>query len=159
MTADGRGCNVHARQTGESDSVTAGYTCTVTQVRTRRPTSPAEASACCGPIDDLLDPALFKALCDPTRAKLLACLVKCGRPCSVGEVAACCSVDLSVVSRHLRTLEAAGVLTSVKSGRMVSYEVRWEPLSGVLRDLADAIAGCGPSTRCVPCKGACRVRR
>ena len=131
----------------------------MTQVRTRRPRSPAEASACCGPIDDLLDPALFKALCDPTRAKLLACLVKCGRPCGVGEVAACCSVDLSVVSRHLRTLEAAGVLASVKSGRTVSYEVCWESLSGLLRDLADAIARSGPSPRSTPCQGACRVRR
>lgn len=135
------------------------YPCMMTQVRTRRPTSPAEASACCGPIDDLLDPALFKALCDPTRAKFLACLVKCGRPCGVGEVAACCSVDLSVVSRHLRTLEAAGVLASVKSGRTVSYEVRWESLSGLLRDLADAIARSGPSPRSAPCQGACRVRR
>jgi ArsR family transcriptional regulator len=107
----------------------------------------------------LLDPVLFRALCDPTRVKLLACLVKCGRPCGVGEVAECCSVDLSVVSRHLRTLEAAGVLASKKAGRTVSYEVRWEPLCGVLRDLADAIARSGPSPRSAACKGACRARR
>ena len=49
--------------------------------------------------DRALDAELFKALSDPTRLKLLACLAKCSRMCSVTEVAECCSVDFSVVSR------------------------------------------------------------
>ena len=77
--------------------------------------TPRRAANCCGPIDDLLDPELFRALGDPTRLLLLACLAKCGRACSVTEIAECCSVDLSVVSRHLALLERAKVLFGEKS--------------------------------------------
>ena len=71
------------------------------------------------------DPDVFKALSDPTRLRLLACLAKCGRACSVGEVAECCAVDLSVVSHHLSALADAGVVESSKEGRSVSYRVRF----------------------------------
>lgn len=114
------------------------------QSSTSRPLSPAQAAACCGPIDRLLDPELFKALCDPTRVGLVACIAKCGRGCSVSEVAACCSVDTSVVSRHLATLEKAGVLMSEREGRVVRYAVRYADLSTTLRALADAIDSCCP---------------
>ena len=105
----------------------------------KRPASPKQAASCGGPIDDLLNPELFKALCDPTRARLLACLIKCGRACSVGEVAACCSVDLSVVSRHLAMLAKAGVLGVERRGREVWYGVKFAELCGSLRALADAV--------------------
>lgn len=111
----------------------------MTQVSKRRPATPKQAVRCCGPIDELLDPGLFKALCDPTRAKLVACLAKCGRPCSVSEVAECCSVDFSVVSRHLALMARAGVLESVKEGRTVHYRVRFTELVATLRGLAAAI--------------------
>ena len=94
--------------------------------------TPKQAAKCCNPVDDLLDPELFKALCDPTRLRLLACLAKCGRACSVTEVAECCAVDLSVVSRHLAMLEKAGVLESTKEGRTVFYAVRYRQLSQTL---------------------------
>ncbi len=99
-------------------------------------------------IDSLLDPDLFKALGDPTRVGLLACLAKCGRFCSVGEVAECCSVDLSVVSRHLKQLEQADILESEKQGRSVLYRVRFGELSAALRSLADAIDTCCPVGTC-----------
>jgi DNA-binding transcriptional ArsR family regulator len=105
---------------------------------------PKEASQCCGPIDDLLDAELFKALGEPTRLKLLSCLAKCGRPCSVTELTECCDVDFSVVSRHLSMLEEAGVLTAVKEGRTVFYEVRYKHLTDAFRALAKAIEGCRP---------------
>ena len=106
------------------------------------------AACCAGPIDRLLDPELFKALCDATRAGLVACIAKCGRGCSVSEVAACCSVDTSVVSRHLATLEKAGVLSSEREGRVVRYSVRYTDLSATLRALADAIDACAPEAPC-----------
>jgi ArsR family transcriptional regulator len=121
--------------------------------------SPKQAANCCGPVDDLLDPALFKSLCDPTRLKLLACLAKCGRPCSVTEVAACCSVDLSVVSRHLAILEKAGALASTKEGRTVYYAVRYESLSQTLHALADAIAACCPDGKPGKRKAECCAKR
>lgn len=112
--------------------------------------SPLQAARCCRPVDGLLDPDWFKALCDPTRARLVGCLVKCGRACTVGEVAACCDVDLSVVSRHLRALELAGLLASSRQGRTVAYRVLYEEICRRLRDLADAIEECRPSGCCEP---------
>ncbi|KLU07551.1 Transcriptional regulator, ArsR family [Rhodopirellula islandica] len=106
--------------------------------------NPQEASQCCGPIDDSLDAELFKALGEPTRLKLLSCLAKCGRPCSVTELAECCVVDLSVVSRHLSALEKAGVLTATKEGRTVFYAVRYKHLTDSFRTLAKAFEGCRP---------------
>lgn len=113
-----------------------------------RPASPKHAAARKSPLDALLDPELFKALCDPTRVSLLACLAKCGRACSVGEVAECCRVDLSVVSRHLSQLADAGVLESSKQGRTVFYRVLFTDLSAKLRALADAIDSCCPEGSC-----------
>ncbi|MFO0791330.1 MAG: metalloregulator ArsR/SmtB family transcription factor [Pirellulales bacterium] len=117
--------------------------------------TPKQAAKCCTPVDDLLDPVLFKALCDPTRVRLLACLAKCGRACSVSEVAECCSVDLSVVSRHLSLLESAGILESSKTGRTVSYAVRYKTLSETLRSLADAIEACCPPAKSAVRRGEC----
>lgn len=108
------------------------------------PMDPQEAAKCCGPMDELLDAELFKALGDPTRLKLLSCLAKCGRPCSVTELTQCCAVDLSVVSRHLSALEKAGVLSSAKEGRTVFYTVRYKHLTDAFRSLAKAIEQCRP---------------
>ncbi|MBL8766033.1 MAG: winged helix-turn-helix transcriptional regulator, partial [Planctomycetes bacterium] len=85
------------------------------------------------------------------------CLAKCGRPCSVSEIAECCSVDLSVVSRHLALLARAGVLEATKSGRNVSYAVQFGHVAAHLRALADAIDSCCPQSSCddgtEPCCG------
>jgi ArsR family transcriptional regulator, arsenate/arsenite/antimonite-responsive transcriptional repressor len=130
----------------------------MTQTHKRRPATPRQAAGRCGPIDTLLDPELFKALCDPTRASLIACIAKCGRGCSVGEVADCCSVDFSVVSRHLSMLAKAGVLASMKEGRTVFYRVRYGELCRSLRSLADAIEECCPDES-VPNTVGCCARR
>jgi ArsR family transcriptional regulator len=113
-------------------------------------------------VDGLLDPAFFKALGDPTRVKLLACLIKCGRACGVGEVADCCAVDLSVVSRHLQSLARAGLVQPTRTGRQVSYQVRYADLCRTLRGLADAVEECAPAAAnatAACCQGACRARR
>ena len=115
----------------------------------RRPETPRVAAGCSQPVDDLLDPALFKALGDPTRVRLLACIAKCGRACSVGEVADCCSVDLSVVSRHLQALARAGLVAPSRSGRIVRYEVRYAEIAAQFRALAAAIDECAPDAACV----------
>ena len=127
----------------------------MTQVRKRRrPTTPKQAAACYGPVDEFLDPSLFKAFSDPTRASLVACIAKCGRGCSVGEVAECCSVDFSVVSRHLALLARSGVLEATKEGRTVFYRVRYAELCRSLRSLADALQECCPE-KGTTCNGKC----
>jgi ArsR family transcriptional regulator len=94
--------------------------------------------------EDALHAGFFAALADPTRLRLIACIARCRRACSVGEIAECCSVDLSVVSRHLKALERAGVLASEREGRAVRYRLRADEVSARLRVLADAIAANPP---------------
>ncbi|MBK7403035.1 MAG: helix-turn-helix transcriptional regulator [Phycisphaerales bacterium] len=105
----------------------------------KAPRSPKQAARRRAAVDKLLDPDLFKAFADPTRVKLLTCLIKCGRRCSVTEVAECCSVDFSVVARHLALLAGVGALEATKEGRTMWYAPRCNDLSHRLRALADAI--------------------
>lgn len=118
------------------------------------PRTPKSAARRRTALDAFLDPQLFAALADQTRLRLVACIAKCRRPCSVGEVAECCEVDLSVVSRHLKALAAAGVLESEREGRVVRYHMPAKVLAARFRALAAAIeeqqalgGGC--------CEGAC----
>ena len=121
------------------------YTGTMTSVsqRRHRPPRPAltprQAVRRRARLDRLLDPEVLKALAEPTRARLLSCLLKCGRPCSVTEVAACCSTDFSVVARHLALMARAGLLTAEKQGRTVWYAADGSALAARFRDLAEAI--------------------
>ena len=107
-------------------------------------------AVCCEPLDRLFEPELFKALSDPRRVALVARLAAAGREATVTELAACCPTDLSVVSRHLAVLKAAGVLAAEKRGREVHYRVRYQAVSRVLRTLADAIDACCPPQEEVP---------
>ncbi len=102
------------------------------------------ADACCGGIEAFLEPKLFKALCDPTRVAVLSRLTELAKESTVTQVAACCTVDLSVVSRHLSVLREAGIVESEKRGKQVYYRVRYQDLSTSLRKLADAIDACCP---------------
>ena len=105
----------------------------------------AEARAsCCPDLEAFIDPGLFKALGDPNRVALLAGIGRMRRPTTVSEAAACCPVDLSVVSRHLAVLRRAGVVESAKSGREVRYTLSPATLAASLRSLADALEACCP---------------
>lgn len=125
----------------------------MTQI-SKKPKTPRQAAARRAEIDRRLNADLFRALSDPTRLILLACLAKCDRACSVGEVAECCAVDLSVVSRHLALMARAGVLDVRKEGRTVFYRVRARELADGLRALADAIERCAPNCAAA-CGGGC----
>lgn len=95
-----------------------------------------------------MEPELFKALSDPTRVKLLACLSRCGRSCTVSRIARWASVDLSVVSRHLALLSRAGLIAAHRRGRNVRYRVQYESIARSLRALADEIETCCPAGEC-----------
>lgn len=106
----------------------------------------AETAACCcsAELRQRLDVPLFRALADPSRAAILASLAEAGGPLRVSEVSTCCPQDLSVVSRHLTQLKAAGVVEAERRGREVWYRLRTESLSRMLRELADALDRCCP---------------
>lgn len=107
-------------------------------------------TACCRRLGQLLSPPFFKALADPNRITLLIRLADCSRACTVSEIASCCQVDLSVVSRHLALLRAAGILHAEKRGKQVYYSVRCDAIVRTLRDTADCLERCCPPTRLTP---------
>ncbi|MFG0307250.1 MAG: ArsR/SmtB family transcription factor [Phycisphaerales bacterium JB040] len=115
--------------------------------------SPKQAVRRRARLDRLLNPDLLKALAEPTRAKLLSCLLKCGRACSVTEVAECCSIDFSMVARHLSTMARAGLLSSEKKGRTVWYSADGAALAEHFRRLADAIDELSPVDACCGAEG------
>ena len=127
----------------DAASLTAGMAvhivCVMASAFQHIPPTPKQAFRRRARIDRLLDPELLKALAEPTRARLLSCLLKCGRACSVTEVAECCSIDFSMVARHLATMARAGLLSSEKEGRTVWYSADGPLLAARFRDLADAI--------------------
>ncbi len=99
---------------------------------------------CCDDLRVLNQPELFRALSDPNRLVLLTTLSERTEPSTVSEAAECCSVDLSVVSRHLATMRNAGVLVAEKRGREVFYSVPRAELAAQLRAMADALESCCP---------------
>ena len=76
---------------------------------------------------------------------MLVRLAERGRPSTVSEIAGCCDVDLSVVSRHLAVLREARIVQATRRGREVLHEVRYAAMSSVLRRMADAIDDCCPA--------------
>ena len=105
----------------------------------------AARTACCRTAADLLRPDFFKALCDGTRLQVLLRLVESPGPATVGQVACCCPVDVSVVSRHLAALRDAGIVAAERRGKEVFYSVRYDGVVQTLRGLADAIEACCPT--------------
>jgi len=98
--------------------------------------------SCCRPLQDILNPELFRALADPNRQAILTCLARCGGSQTVGEVACELPVDLSVVSRHLGVLRDAGLLVSEREGKSVRYSICCDEVIVQLRALADALESC-----------------
>ncbi|GAB2586920.1 hypothetical protein Aab01nite_50910 [Paractinoplanes abujensis] len=75
--------------------------------------------------------ALFRALADPTRRRVLDLLAERG-PLTVGELAACFpELVASGISKHLMALRAAGLVTATKRGRHQLYELDAEAMSRV----------------------------
>lgn len=108
--------------------------------------SGAPGSCCAAGLSELLSPQLFRALADPRRLSLLVRLADKGGPCTVGQLADGSGVDLSVVSRHLAVLREAGVITCEKRGKEVWCTVQTGAVARILRDLADALETCCPSS-------------
>lgn len=71
---------------------------------------------------EILDGRLFAALCDPVRIALVEFLTVHGRS-DIATIAAAFPQDRSVISRHLSSLHAAGVVRREKVGRQVFFEV------------------------------------
>ena len=82
---------------------------------------------------------LLKVLGEPNRLSLVCKLCDCSTPQNAMCLCDCCSVDASVVSRHLKLLTSAGVLSVDKQGRQRSYSLNRSFVADRLRYLADKI--------------------
>jgi DNA-binding transcriptional ArsR family regulator len=71
--------------------------------------------------------AIFAALGDQTRLSLVGKLSK-GIPQSISELARGSPLTRQAVTKHLRVLEGAKVVASVRAGRESLYALRPEPL-------------------------------
>jgi DNA-binding transcriptional ArsR family regulator len=74
---------------------------------------------------------IFAALADPTRRAILARLSE--SDATVNELAEPFSISLPAVSRHLKVLERAGLITRSRSAQWRSSSLRAEPLAEVAR--------------------------
>jgi DNA-binding transcriptional ArsR family regulator len=79
--------------------------------------------------------AVFKAISDPTRRKILGLLRIGGR--TVGSVASNFRTSRPAISRHLRLLRSAGLVTTRRKGTARICELNGRPLRAVNEWLRD----------------------
>lgn len=77
---------------------------------------------CSARLVDLLDAPFLRALVEPARLEVFRALLVKG-PSDVGEIAEGLPQHRSVVSRHLRTLEEAGIVHGERDGRRHVYAI------------------------------------
>ena len=85
-------------------------------------THTAEQTAMADAAIAVLDTKFLKALTDPARIQIIKKMILLGA-CDVTTIAKGLSQDRSVISRHLATLERAGIAASRKVGRRVLYDL------------------------------------
>ena len=92
------------------------------------------------------DLAVFRAISDPTRRQLLEAL-RAG-PLSVNRMAEAFPVSRPAISKHLRCLRQAGLVSEERSGRQRIYRLQPKALDGVLgwvEGFAARPEGAGPA--------------
>ena len=82
---------------------------------------------------------LLKALGEFNRLSLVNELCQCDTPQNAMCLCACCNVDSSVASRHLKVLAQEGVVQIEKKGRERMYSLNRTEIAQKLRLLADRI--------------------
>jgi len=95
----------------------------------------------------VLDTQFHRALTDPARVQIVKRLILLGM-CDVSTIAKGLAQDRSVISRHLNTLERAGIVQSRKQGRRVLYDLDGpyivEKVGAILSALQPMAALCLP---------------
>jgi DNA-binding transcriptional ArsR family regulator len=79
--------------------------------------------------------AVFRAIADPTRRKILGMLR--GRRYSVGEIAASFRTSRPAISKHLRMLRAVGLVATTQRGSSRICALNAEPLRAVSDWISD----------------------
>jgi DNA-binding transcriptional ArsR family regulator len=79
--------------------------------------------------------AVFKAIADPTRRQILALLRAQGR--TVGDIASNFRTSRPAISKHVRLLRSAGLVTTRKNGTATICTLNASPLRAVDQWLKD----------------------
>lgn len=90
--------------------------------------------------DDII--AVFRALGDPRRFAILLDLACREQAVRVSDLTECCGIDFSGVSRHLKTLKEAGLVTAKKQGRETLYSVNREAVGAILEEARERFQCC-----------------
>jgi DNA-binding transcriptional ArsR family regulator len=72
----------------------------------------------------------FAALGDETRLALVTKLAR-GQPCSISQLTKGSKLTRQAISKHLRVLQATGVVQSVRAGRENLFEFNPQPIEGM----------------------------
>lgn len=81
--------------------------------------------------------AKFKAISDPTRLAMLACLARVGEVC-VTDLVESFELSQPTISHHLRLLREAGLLETKRRGTLAFYRVPARALEELHSALVDA---------------------
>jgi ArsR family transcriptional regulator, arsenate/arsenite/antimonite-responsive transcriptional repressor len=88
-------------------------------------------------------PSAYRALADPTRREILRLLRE--GDLAAGELAGQFEISWPSVSRHLKVLEGAGLVSSARRGGNIIYTLQTSVLADIATEVAD-MAGIGRST-------------
>jgi ArsR family transcriptional regulator, nickel/cobalt-responsive transcriptional repressor len=118
--------------------------------------------ACSARLVELLDAPFLRALVEPSRLEVFRALLVKG-PSDVGEIADVLPQHRSVVSRHLRTLEEAGIVHGERDGRRHVYAIDGAALIGcleiLLREAKALVAVCCPPAKATSIRETSDTRR
>jgi ArsR family transcriptional regulator len=98
----------------------------------------------------------YRALGDPTRREILRLLRDGELP--AGTLAGHFEISWPSVSRHLKVLEGAGLVSSVRRGGNIVYSLQTSVLEDIATEVAD-MARIGRPARIVPVESPARRRR
>jgi DNA-binding transcriptional ArsR family regulator len=79
--------------------------------------------------------SIFAALGDKTRLALVTKLAR-GQPCSISRLTKGSKLTRQAISKHLRVLQTAGIVESVRTGRETVFEFNPQPIEGIKEYLA-----------------------
>ena len=74
---------------------------------------------------------VFRAIADPSRRRIIAALAD--GPLAVHEISSLFPISRPAISKHLRVLSEAGLVSSSRRGRRNIYRLEPEPLEAVRR--------------------------
>lgn len=80
--------------------------------------------------------ALFKALSDPTRLRILRAVSRMGEICECNIVPGF-GLSQPTISYHLKVLREAGLIRSERRGQWVYHTINQKAVLGAVRDLTD----------------------